>query len=239
MIGAGPGSIDLLTVKAKEVISNADVIVHDAIIPINILNLAKKAIFFNAGLEGYANIKHQEMLAKILINQSSAHSTLVRLKSGDPFLFGNGGETYKFLKDEIRKNNLNIEIEIIPGISSAFAASSLLGLPLTLSGIEKSLAILSGHNDGKTHNYSKLNSFGTLIFYMAIKTINDHVNGLINEGFNPKTMVCIIEKGCHNDQRIFIGLLRETPALIENKSIQEPAVIIIGDCVAYFQKFIK
>jgi len=238
IVGAGPGDINLLTVKAKKIILNAEVIMHDEVVSESILELAPHAILYNAGFGGYANASHQELLAKKLVSYSLNYSSVVRLKSGDPFLFGNGGETVKFIKEELQNQNISASLEFVPGISSAFAASSSLGLPLTLNGVNKSIAIISGHNDGEIHDYSKLVSFGTIILYMSAITINNHISGFIENGLDRNTPVLVIQKGCHPDERIFFGLLHETSKLVFDNKIQEPAVFIIGKSIEFYKRHI-
>jgi uroporphyrin-III C-methyltransferase len=234
LVGAGPGNPGFLTVMAAEVLSKADVVMYDHVVSREILSLAKKAKLINAGLGGYANNEHQKKLADELVTFTSENSVVCRLKSGDPFLFGNGGETVGYIMQALKKLGRKLNLEIVPGISSGLGATASCGIPLTYTGIRKSVCILSGHEDTVGgHDYNALVKMGTLVLYMSLRTLETHVCGLINAGLPGTTPAWIIEKGCHLDQRTFKTNLHDLVEETQNEFIVEPVIFVIGKSVDF------
>lgn len=236
LVGAGPGNPELLTVKAYEVLLRANLVLHDSVVSKEILSIAKNAKLIDAGLAGYANLDHQKMLAQQLVSYASQDAVVCRLKSGDPFLFGNGGETLNFILAACKQAASDIKLEIVPGISSGLGATASLGIPLTHTGIPGSLCIISGHHEVgvAAHDYSALSKMGTLVLYMSLGSLQQHVAGLLGAGLNKDVPVCIIEKGCHADQRVLKTDLQNLLQAAMELKVQEPAIFVIGKTIDHW-----
>lgn len=235
LVGAGPGNPDYLTVKALEVLENADVVMHDNVVSQEILSIAKKAKLIDVGLAGYANISHQKEIATQLVSFVDKDKVVCRLKSGDPFLFGNGGETVNFIIEACKSRHEEIQVEIVPGISSGLGATASLGIPLTHTGVKNSVCIISGHQEENIskHDYMALSSMGTLVLYMSLRSLKEHVGGLLASGMKKDVPVCIIEKGCHADQRVIKTELDNLLKIVIENKIQEPVIFVIGNTIKY------
>ena len=229
IVGAGPGDPGLITIKALNVLKKADLVVYDRLIGDGILKLIPKEIQkqYVGKVPGCNSIK-QEEINNILITEALKGKIVVRLKGGDPFLFGRGGEEAIILK------KANIPFEIIPGVSSFLAAPLYAGIPLTHRKYSSSLAIVTGHEDPtkiiKRVKWEKIaTSVDTILIVMGVKRLNEIVKELLIGGINPETMVAIIENGTKPNQRVTMGKIKEINKLAEDNSVKPPAIIIIGD----------
>jgi len=205
IIGAGPGDFELLTLKAKRIIENADCIVYDRLISEDILKLPKKdaeLIYLGKGNTEGGLI--QDEINQTLVNKCLEGKNVARVKGGDPFVFGRGGEEIEALfKNEI-------EFEVIPGITSSISVPAYAGIPVTHRGLARSFHIFTGHTmeNGKWHNFENIAKLeGTLVFLMGVKNLDLIVNDLIKYGKDSKTPVAIIEKGATKNQRVTVGNL--------------------------------
>lgn len=235
IVGAGPGDFDLLTLKAKKIIEEADCIIYDRLINSEIINLAKEdANLIYLGKENTEGGLIQEKINKTLIEKAKENKIVVRLKGGDPFVFGRGGEEI----EELVKNN--IDFEVIPGITSSISVPAYAGIPVTHRGISRSFHVFTGHTmeDGKWHNFENISKLeGTLIFLMGIKNLNLIVSDLIKNGKNPSTPVAIIEKGATKKQRVITGKLENILEIAKEKNVVPPAITIIGEVVNLRKNF--
>jgi len=227
LVGAGPGDEGLLTIKASEVISRADVIVYDRLVSDSILSKIPDHIEkINVGKSAGNHPVPQQEINRILAEKALEGKTVVRLKGGDPFVFGRGGEELEFLYEK------SIPFEAIPGITSALGAAAYAGIPATHRDYCSSLHIITGHSgkNGKLNidyaSFVKLN--GTLIFMMAVSTFSQIANGLIKAGMNPETEAAVVENGTRSYQRTFLSKLCEIPKVIAANHVQSPAIIIVG-----------
>lgn len=235
IIGAGCGNIDLLTLKAKRCIEEADCILYDRLIDLRVLKLAKPSaekIYIGKGNTEGGTI--QEKINKTLVEKALAGKVVARVKGGDPFVFGRGGE-------EIEKIvKYGIPFEIIPGISSSIAVPEYAGIPVTHRGVAKSFHIFTGHlmENGEWHDFSHIAKLtGTLIFLMGIKNLELITNDLMKNGKNQNTPVAIIEKGTSAYQRVTVGTLKDIVVIAKTRKVVPPAIIVIGEVVNLRNQF--
>ena len=235
IIGAGPGDFELLTIKAKRIIENADCIIYDRLISEDILRLPKKdaeLIYLGKGNTEGGLI--QDEINQTLVKKCLEGKSVARVKGGDPFVFGRGGEEIEALvKNEI-------DFEVIPGITSSISVPAYAGIPVTHRGLARSFHVFTGHTmeNGKWHNFENIAKLeGTLVFLMGVKNLDLIVGDLIKFGKNSKTPVAIIEKGATKNQRVTVGTLENILELVEKNKILPPAITIIGEVVELRENF--
>ena len=230
VVGAGCGDFELLTLKGKRCIEEADCIIYDRLINKRILNFAgKRTEFIYLGKENTEGGLIQSEINNKIVEKALEGKTVVRLKGGDPFVFGRGGEEI----EKIAENN--IPFEIVPGITSAVAVPEYAGIPVTHRGISKSFHVFTGMTakDNKFHDFEPIAKLdGTLIFLMGMKNLNIITKELIKYGKNPKTPAAVIEKGTTGKQRVITGTLENIFDIAEKEKAVSPAVIVIGDVVS-------
>lgn len=229
IMGAGPGDAELLTLKGKRAIEEADCIVYDRLINNRILNYAKKdAEMIYLGKGNCEGGVIQDEINKTIVEKALEGKVVARVKGGDPFVFGRGGEEIQALFEN------GIEFEEIPGITSSISVPAYAGIPVTHRGLARSFHVFTGHTmaDGSWHNFEAIAKLdGTLVFLMGIKNLPIIVNDLITNGKDPKTPIAIIEKGATADQRVTIGTLENIVNLAQERKIVPPAITIIGEVV--------
>jgi len=228
LTGAGPGDIELLTIKALKIIQKADVIVYDRLANSNILNEAKKeAKLIYVGKEDKKHTLPQNEINEILYQEALNNDIVVRLKGGDPFVFGRGGEEGIYLAQR------GIEFEIIPGITSAISVPAYSGIPVTHRGVAVSFRVVTGHEaPNKEVSQIPWESFKadeTIVFLMGYHNLANIVNNLLRIGKNPKTPVAVISKGTMSEQKVIVGELEN----IYEKSLglETPVLIVVGEVV--------
>jgi uroporphyrin-III C-methyltransferase len=228
LIGAGPGDPKLLTLKAAEALAKSDVIVYDYLVNPAILAMARPGVelIYVGKQSGQPSISQTE-INQILIEQSGKGKIVARLKGGDPFIFGRGGEEALALVAK------GIKWEIIPGISSGVAAASYAGIPLTHRDYASSVAFVTGHGSEKNHNkvdwFTIANTVDTLVVFMCAETINQIAKEIILGGRSSQTPIAIIRWGTYQYQEVYLGILKD----IANSEIkiEQPAIAVIGDVV--------
>lgn len=229
IMGAGPGDAELLTLKGKRAIEEADCIVYDRLINPRILNYAKKnaeMIYLGKGNTEGGVI--QDEINRTLVEKALEGKIVARVKGGDPFVFGRGGEEIQALYEN------GISFEEIPGITSSISVPAYAGIPVTHRGVAKSFHVFTGHTmaDGSWHNFEAIAKLeGTLVFLMGIKNLPIIVEDLITNGKDPKTPIAIIEKGATADQRVTTGTLENIVQISKEKKVFPPAITIIGEVV--------
>lgn len=233
LVGAGPGDADLLTVKALRAINTADIIFYDYLVSADIRALFPKHI--PAHYVGKAKNQHsiaQEDLNQLLVKQAQSGLTVCRIKGGDPFVFGRGGEELLELR------NAGIEAEVIPGITSASGCSTYADIPLTHRGLSQGCTFVTGHAEKSLDvNWNALAQLNhTLVFYMGLTRADEIAAKLLAGGLAADTPVAIIENGCRKDQRDIISTLNEFPAAVIREQVQSPALIIVGEVVRMKEK---
>lgn len=235
IIGAGPGDFELLTLKAKRIIENADCIIYDRLISNDILRLSKEdAELIYLGKENTEGGLIQDKINQTLIKKSLEGKNVARVKGGDPFVFGRGGEEIETLV----KNN--IDFQVVPGVTSSIAIPAYAGIPVTHRGVARSFHVFTGHTmeNGKWHNFKNIAKLeGTLVFLMGIKNLDLIVKDLLKYGKYSKTPVAIIEKGASKNQRTTIGNLENISELVKKNKITSPAITVIGEVVNLSETF--
>lgn len=228
LTGAGPGDIELLTLKAARVIKLADIIIYDKLANPDILKMAKddcELIF--VGKEYAKHLMPQDEINEIIYQAALKYKNVVRLKGGDPFVFGRGGEEALYLKER------GIKFEIIPGITSSISVPAYAGIPVTNRGYTCSFRVVTGHEDpNKKECQIKWESFlteETIVFLMGIHNIEHITNELIKVGKSSNTPCAVISKGTTKEQKVVVGTLENIA--IKAKNIATPAIIVVGEVV--------
>lgn len=227
LVGAGPGDVGLMTIKGREVLQNADVVVYDALVSPGVLSLipeGAKRIF--AGKRSGNHFLKQEETNRVLLEEALAGNRVVRLKGGDPFLFGRGGEELELLVAH------GVPFEIVPGITSAFAVPAYCGIPVTHRDYCSSVHVITGHRRrgaGYDIDFETLaRTKGTLIFLMGIAALPDITGGLLAAGMAPDTPAAVLEKGTTAAQRTITATLSTLAATCGRAGVQTPAIIVVG-----------
>ncbi len=236
LVGAGPGNPDLLTVKAKALIEGAQVVVYDRLIGREIIGLLPEtACKINVGKEAGHHPVPQEEINRILVEEALKGHDVVRLKGGDSFVFGRGGEE---LEELIRAG---IAFEVVPGITSAIAAAAYAGIPVTHRDYASSLHIITGHRkkDGKLDlDYGSLVRLkGTLIFLMSLAALDQLIEGLLEAGMSPDMDCALIENGTRPYQRKVLGTLANIESLAAAQTVVSPALFIVGRVCSLADQF--
>ena len=222
LVGAGPGDPDLITVKAIKALKKADVVVYDRLANEEILDYTKDAELIYVGKKAGEHYKKQDEINQILVDQAKTHEVVVRLKGGDPFVFGRGGEEMITLLEN------GINVEFIPGITSAIGVPTSAGLPVTHRGVATSLTVVTGHEDPTKPNKQVKWNFNsdTLVILMGVGLLKENIKEIIKYK-DQKTPICVIENGTMSDQKIITGTLED----ITNNDINTPAIVIVGQVV--------
>lgn len=230
IIGAGPGDPGLITVRAVKCLQKSDVVVYDYLVNQDILGLAgKDARLVYAGKKGGDHTVSQEMLNQILVKEASDGNIVARLKGGDPFIFGRGGEEAEVLSEA------GIPFEIIPGVTSAIAVPAYAGIPLTHRRFTSSVTFVTGHEDptkgGSSIDWENISAVGTIVFLMGVKNLTHIVTNLIKNGKDPGTTAALIRWGTTADQETLTGTLENIAEMAEEKKFSPPAIFVVGDVV--------
>lgn len=227
LVGAGPGDPDLITLKAVKILKDADVVIYDRLANDRILEHAENADLIYVGKKAGEHYKSQDEINQILIKEAEKHDHVVRLKGGDPFVFGRGGEEMLGLLEK------GIPVKLVPGVTSAVGAPTSIGLPVTHRSVATSLTIVTGHEDPtKSEKQVKWDfKADTIIILMGIGNLEDNTRELMKYR-DPQTPVCVIENGTLPEQRIITGTLED----ISKKDINPPALVIVGKVVDVFRK---
>lgn len=233
LVGAGPGDADLLTVKALRAINSADIIFYDYLVSAEIRALFPKHI--PAHYVGKAKNQHsiaQDDLNQLLVNHAQLGLNVCRIKGGDPFVFGRGGEELLELR------TAGIEAEVVPGITSASGCSTYADIPLTHRGLSQGCTFVTGHAEKSLDvNWNALAQLNhTLVFYMGLTRADEIAEKLLAGGLAADTPVAIIENGCRSNQRDIITQLDDFPAAVLREQVQSPALIIVGQVVSMKEK---
>lgn len=230
LVGAGPGAEDLLTLRAQRLLMQADVIVHDALVPEAVIAMGRRdAERIAAGKRKGCHSKSQAEINELLVELAGNGKRVVRLKAGDPLIFGRAGEEMAALRDA------GVTYEVVPGVTAAFAAAADFELPLTLRGVSSSMIFTTGHDlRGKAlPDWAKLAIGGaTVAVYMGRSIAADVSRRLIDAGLAPDTAVAVVENASRSDKRLFHGTLADLPSLEDRADLTGPVMTIIGDAVA-------
>lgn len=236
LIGAGPGDKGLLTIKAYNALKESDVVVYDRLVSKDILDLSpENAEMINVGkVMNHHNIPQGE-INKILLEKALLGKNVVRLKGGDPFVFGRGGEELELLLEN------NIEYEVIPGITSAVSALAYAGIPVTHRDYASSIHFITGHaKDGLVENInfkSLVAGGGTIIFYMGVSTLKQLTLGLIEAGMDENMPCVAVENGTRSNQRTLFSTVSKIYEEAQKFNLKSPAVIAVGKVCSLGNKF--
>lgn len=230
ILGAGPGKADLLTVRAVRILEKADVVLFDRLVGEEILALApESAKKIYVGKNSGEQEEGQAKIFEHFVRFSEEDVNVVRLKGGDPMVFGRGVEEWLFIDE------LGCEVELVPGVSSATGLPAMLGIPLTARGASRGFAVVTGHGlEGAPIDWSKYSSVDTLAVLMGVSRRVDISQQLIRLGRNPKELVCFIENGSSDKQKVLTSNLAEVAA--GNVEVKAPAVWIIGNVVSFYNR---
>lgn len=232
--GAGCGNEGLITVKLKSVMEKAECIIYDRLVNESILQYMKPdAELIYMGKENVEGGELQKKINEIIVEKSREGLTVLRLKGGDPFVFGRGGEEIEALIAE------NIDFEVIPGISSAIAVPAYAGIPVTHRGINTSFHVFTGHmkKDGIEHDYETVAKLeGTLVFLMGLGNLEKITENLIKHGKMSETPVAVIKNGTTAKQETYTGTLETIIEIVRENNVKAPVIIIIGEVVNLREK---
>ena len=240
LVGVGPGDESLLTLKALECIQNADVLVYDNLINPTVLNKARlDAKLIYAGKISGNHYLTQDEINETIAEYAANGEYVVRLKGGDPYIFGRGGEEAEYLIER------GIDFEIVHGVSSFYAGLGYAGIPITFRGEATSFHVFTGHKkkgeplDLDFKNIAKTD--GSLVFLMGISNLSLIVNGLLSNGMDPHIGAAVVENGTRYNQRVFRGELCSIEEIAKKENIVSPALIVVGDVckkdLSFFNKY--
>lgn len=236
LVGAGPSDAGLLTLKAKSLLEDADVVMYDSLVGDGILALIPPGVkLINVGKRAGQAHMPQEEINRVLLEEAQQGNNVVRLKGGDPFLFGRGGEELELLVAH------GIPFEVVPGVTSAVAVPAYAGIPVTHRDFCSSVHIITGHkkdSDKLDIDFEALVRLkGTLVFLMGVGALSYICDSLIGAGMNPAMPAAVLEKGTTADQRRVVAALGTLPEEAKRQSIETPAIIIVGEVCSLADKF--
>lgn len=231
LVGAGPGDTGLLTLKGEKYIKQADCLVYDRLSSPQLLSMAKAGCeLIYVGKENHKHVMKQDAINELLYEKSKCHELVVRLKGGDPYVFGRGGEEALYLVER------NVEVEVVPGVSSSVAALAAAGIPITHRGIAKGFQVITAHSrkdEEADIDYSLLTDETiTCVFLMGLAHVKSIAAGLIKAGRRADTPAAVISNGTLAAQRKCIGTLADIGEKIEKAKLTSPAIIVVGDVVS-------
>ncbi len=230
IIGAGPGDPGLFTIKGMKCLQEADVLIYDHLVGEEILaHAGKSARLIYAGKQGGDHTLSQDEINRRLVEEASRGNVVARLKGGDPFIFGRGGEEAEVLA------KAGIPFEVVPGVTSAIAVPAYAGIPLTHRGFTSAVAFITGHEDPTKDksdiDWGALAGIGTLVFLMGVKNLPKIVSSLIRHGKDPDTPAALIRWGTTADQETLSGTLSNIDKLSKEKGFSPPSIFVVGNVV--------
>lgn len=232
LVGAGPGDPELLTLRAARLIGSARLIVHDGLVDPAILAMARpQAELISVAKQRSRHSMKQEAINALLVSEALAGRDVVRLKGGDPFIFGRGGEEMEACREA------GVPCQIVPGISAAIGGGASAGLPLTHRDHASIVSFVAGQCKGLSdQNWAGLAGAGrTLVIYMGLATAQDIAEKLMADGLSPATPVAVIEKATRPDQRVLRSLLADLGQMVDRHRVESPALIVVGDVASLAQ----
>ena len=228
LVGAGPGDPDLLTVKAVRALESADVVVHDGLVDARVLDLAPPAAQrISVAKKRARHTLPQEAINALIIAHVKTGAIVIRLKGGDPFVFGRGGEEVEAVRAA------GLPVEVIPGVSAALGCAAEAMLPLTHRDHSSAVSFVAGQCKGLTEqDWSGLAGQGrTLVIYMGIATATDIADKLMADGVAPDMPVAVLERGTLQGSRAIRTLLADLGAMVTREAVKSPAIIVVGEVV--------
>jgi uroporphyrin-III C-methyltransferase len=237
LVGSGPGDPDLMTIKARRVIDEADVVLHDKLPGPDILGLIDEDKREDVGKRARGERTSQQYTNERMAELAHEGKTVVRLKGGDPFVFGRGGEETVYLARH------GVSFEVVPGVTSAIAGPGVAGIPVTHRDYASSVSFVTGHED-PTKAESAVDwpaladTGGTIVVLMGVGKLPEYTQALRDAGMDPDTPAALVERGTWPDQQVATGTLRTIVDAVEEAGIEPPAVTVIGDVAAERQRVV-
>lgn len=228
LVGAGPGDLELITVKGMRLIGEADVIVFDSLIGIQLLDSARPDVeLIDVGKRGSYHKAEQEEINQILVDKAKEGNLVVRLKGGDPFLFGRGGEEAEALRAA------GIPVHVVPGVSSSLSVPALSGVPVTHRDMASMVTIVTGHEsalkESEILDWGTLAKLGgTIVIMMGMSNLGRNMERLVDGGMDPSTPVTVIERGSTPEQRMVSAEITRIADECRVHGVSSPAVIVVG-----------
>lgn len=231
LVGAGPGDPELMTIKGARLLAEADVVIHDRLIPTESLQWCREeSLLIDVGKYPDHHRVTQSEINELLVLHASQGKTVVRLKGGDPFVFGRGLEELKVCREH------GVSCFIVPGVSSSIAGPSAAGIPVTSRGVARSFAVVTGQTDPSLGTYSfdfeALVRMDTIVLLMARKNLAEITNGLLEAGLDPDTPAASIENATCANQRVTSGTVATIAEVVKAIGISSPVVTVIGEVAA-------
>jgi uroporphyrin-III C-methyltransferase/precorrin-2 dehydrogenase/sirohydrochlorin ferrochelatase len=231
LVGGGPGDPGLITVQGRRLLAEADVVVIDRLAPRALIDALDPSVeIVDAGKAAHAHNLTQDQINAVLVDRARAGKRVVRLKGGDPFVFGRGGE------EAIACVQAGVPFLVVPGVTSAIAVPALAGIPVTHRGYTQDFTVVSAHLDpthaGVTVDWQALaDSRGTIVLLMAVERLDKIASELVTRGRSPETPVAIIQSGSTDSQRVVVGELGTIADLAVAENVQPPCIVVVGDVV--------
>ncbi|MFT6715682.1 MAG: uroporphyrin-III C-methyltransferase [Saprospiraceae bacterium] len=235
LVGAGPGDPELLTIKAVKALNRADVVMYDALVDKTLLDHAPNAIKVFVGKRGGKQYLSQEDINELMVQNVLHHGHVVRLKGGDPFVFGRGHEEKEYAE------SFNIKVTVIPGITSAVSVPELQGIPVTRRGVSESFWVLTATNkkDELSNDlHLAAQSTATVVILMGTRKLNK-ITALYKQLGKGDEFIAVIQNGSQQNEKIALGQIGNIEKVVVEKEIGSPAVIIIGDVVKCHPQLLK
>ena len=235
LVGAGPGELGLITVKGMELVRSADVIVYDQLANPALLERARPgARLIDVGKKGGHHKVRQEGINQIIVDEARQGRLVIRLKGGDPFMFGRGGEE----AEELRK--AGIAVHVIPGVTSAIAAPAMAGIPVTHRDHAPMVTFVTGHErddrpDERINWEALARTGGTIVILMGMSNLAQNMDRLVQGGLDPRTPAAVVHRGSTPDQRVVLSDLANIAAECHHQQVGSPAVVVVGGVVSLRQ----
>jgi uroporphyrin-III C-methyltransferase/precorrin-2 dehydrogenase/sirohydrochlorin ferrochelatase len=229
LIGVGPGNPDLLTIRAQQLLQQADVLLHDRLVPEAILGRARRdAVKINVGKAPGSHEHTQDYINELLIEHARRGLRVARVKGGDPFIFGRGGEELQVLREA------GIPVVVVPGITAGIGAAASAGIPLTMRGLSQAVTFVTatGANSASLDWQAMVQAQHTLVFYMSAAQIDHIASQLAANGMSATQPVALLERATWPDERVLKSTLGELPALARSAHLQSPSLLIVGEVAA-------
>lgn len=226
IVGGGPGDPGLITVKGLECLRRADVVLYDRLVPQELLTgVPPHTELIDVGKEPKRYRRSQDEINTLLIEKASQGKTVVRLKGGDPFVFGRGGEECQALAEA------GIRYEVVPGVSSAIAVPAYAGIPVTQRGVTTTFTVVAGHTGGSDSHtdWDAIARMGTIVFLMGVEHLPEIVENLLVRGCGTDTPAALIQEGTTQNQFVITGTL--TDIVEKTREVHPPAVLVVGEVV--------